>query len=248
VIDYAIERKKLFNYFLENERKLFQTEKMAAVGTLLTGMIHNLNNPLSVILGRLELLKSISKPGDSVDNFLNQIEEHVKRIRSITGDMSNIVLPQVQGYKETSIGTIIKHVERYVKNLPGNIHLDLNIEIKQDFKINCNHAEIEMALVNIINNAIEAIERKGFINLRIFMEKQQGMVEIEDNGTGMSAGVQKRIFEPFFTSKQGMAARGLGLSVAQRVVIRHHGEITVHSVEGQGTKVLIIFTKCIPDD
>lgn len=218
--------------------EMIQMEKMAAVGRLASGVAHEINNPLSAILGFTQLLlRTHSEP--ELKGDLEKIDSEAKRIRTIVRDLlgfsrvsrnaaSSLLLPQVVA----DTLPLIQHELR-----------DRKAEIVTDFEADPplvlgDHNQLKQVFINLMINALQAMDREkaARIILRAGSDRQAGWawVEVEDNGPGIAPEIQGKIFEPFFTTKDAGKGTGLGLYVVMGIVTRHKGRIEVRSKPGEG--------------
>ena len=235
----------------KTQEKLIEAEKMASIGVLTTGVAHEINNPLNYIQSGLYSLQNITK-GQYTD--LTR-EDNQALYREIVGGMEEGVL---------RINDIVQGLERFNKNI-GKDFSSCNIRViiegclnilasktkariqivkefpVEDVWIKGSEGELHRAFVNLIYNAIQAIEDKGEIRIKVEELKQTEniRINIEDSGCGIDSGVLGRIFEPFFTTKEAGEGTGLGLSTVYNIISKHKGDIKVDSQKGEGTKFTI---------
>ena len=249
--------------------QLLQSEKMAAVGQLAAGVAHEINNPIGFISSNLSSLttyvqklfaligayeKATAAPTAAVEaaraeadiDFLREdipdlLKEssdglaRVKRIVSGLRDFSHVDdgqwadadLNQVLDDALNMVWNEVKYKAEVVKEL-GSLP-----------QVACIAAQLNQVFVNLLVNAAQAIDAKGVITLRSGVDVDGVWIEISDTGRGMSADVQKRIFEPFYTTKAVGKGTGLGLSITWEIISRHHGNIAVRSAPGKGTSFRI---------
>ncbi len=224
----------------ELEDKLRISEKLSAIGTMAGAIAHEINNPLTAVVGYIALLLNMEN-NDSKKEYLREAMDSVKRIEKIVKDIlafaRTFEIKQETVNLENLIDNILKSPSikgskrvRIIKKLGGvgNTTLDMRL--------------IESVIANIINNAIEAIEssNKGdTIEISTWRENNFINISISDNGPGIPSDVLPMIFDPFFTTKEVGKGTGLGLSIAHNIVRAHDGEITVKSKEGEGATFII---------
>ena len=228
----------------EKERvldQLIQAEKMTAVGTLVSGIGHEINNPLYVLFAVAETLTD--------ENNINQCHAH-----------GHEILKQAKKISET-----VKNLSQYTQ--PGNRHdlqrVDITTSIADavhlaqqtlrgpqvEFKITASPVpeilakseEIQQVLFNVLRNAIQAIDGNGQIKIDTVPEGGWVSVRIQDNGAGISNEHLKRIFDPFFTTKGPDEGEGLGLYIVRQIVTRYQGTIDVENAGDEGARFLIRF-------
>ncbi|BDQ35584.1 two-component system sensor histidine kinase NtrB [Pseudodesulfovibrio portus] len=232
----------------EFQAKYYQAEKMVTVGTLATGVAHEVNNPLMAISGYAEgIQRRLKKHGDSMsEDVLREFEDYTKTILQECSRCQNIVSSLLNfGHPETSVFGFV--------NLNGIIEETLNIlgfHLKKSQKLTLDKAlcddlpliyadepRLKQVILNLLTNAMDALEElEGTIMVRTMKEGGDSVaLEVEDTGTGIPQDIKDRLFDPFFTTKSMGKGIGIGLSTCYGIVKDHNGEITVHSVEGEGS-------------
>ncbi|MDI6759383.1 MAG: ATP-binding protein [Candidatus Brocadiaceae bacterium] len=240
VLTDITEKKKLYE-------GLGRTEKLVAVGQLASGIAHDLNNFLTVILGVVHRMKEETPYNKGIKKGLDIIRkaamdgaETARRIRefaNIRVDTAKLV--------PLEINRIIMDVMNYTKPRLETIahgkgvtyHIKLTRTLKGAWVLG-NPSELKEVFVNIVNNALDAMPAGGTLTIEIYREGEGLAVSVKDTGVGMSEEVRKRVFDPFFTTK-GASGSGLGMSVAYGIITRHRGEIKIDSQEGVGTNVIV---------
>jgi two-component system sensor histidine kinase PilS (NtrC family) len=219
-----------------------QNEKLAAVGQLAAGIAHEIRNPLASISGSVQLLAA-NRSGSSDDQKLyNIVIKEIDRLNGLITEFLDYVRPDVRGDDTISLNELLKNVLQLVGRDPK---LPKDVEQKWDLKstqlINGHFDKLKQAFLNIVINAYQAMNDvpKKEISILTRDEGSKVVVEISDTGCGMSSDTQKRIFEPFHTTKPG--GTGLGLSITHKILQTHEASITVFSAIGTGTTFHIEF-------
>lgn len=225
----------------ETTQQLIVSEKLAAIGEITAGVAHEVNNPVAVIQGNLDVLRSVlGERAADVKAEIALIDEQTDRINRIVTKLLQFARPEeYAGYVDRyAPGQVIADCLPLVQHLLSKA----NIAIEQDHRSTrlflMNRTELQQVLVNLIVNAIHAMPQGGRLTLRDFdgeRNGQQGLViEVSDTGTGIAKDVTEHIFDPFFTTK-ATAGTGLGLSISQTLISRQNGSISVESTPGKGT-------------
>ncbi len=222
------------------QNQLVQSEKMRALGDIASGVAHDFNNILAVILGRTELLLKEAQ-GEDVKKWLRVIEQ-------VANDGAQIIR-RLQEYTRTGeekapmeidVNRIIRQVVDMTRHRWKNeaeakgIKFEVLTELKKVPPLEFDPSELSEVLINMIINAIDALPRGGKIILRSWEKDGSVYISVEDTGAGISEEDKRRIFDPFFTTK-GVKGVGLGLSVAYGIITRYGGEISVESKLNQGS-------------
>ena len=236
----AIDRKRVQADMQRQREALYQNEKLAAMGTLLAGVAHELNNPLAVVLGQAELLQRMAGEGP-LSVRAQKITAAAERCARIVRNFLSLARHRPPERERVHLNQVIEgavELVAYPLRVESiEVELDLDREIPP---IWADAHQIHQVLVNLITNAQQALrESSAPRTLRITsrFERERGRVSVEttDTGPGIPEEVRARIFDPFFTTKPVGQGTGLGLSLCQGIVEAHGGTIAVSSTPGQGT-------------
>ena len=202
------------------------------------GIAHEIRNPLTSIRGFLQLMQS--KPGEG-SRFLNMVLAEVDRIASILTEILSL------GKFQTDVGSAadIQYVLAAITPLLSaqvalhNINLTIHVEADLPYVV-CSESEIKQIILNIANNAIEAMPHGGILDFSIEKRGVEHVIlRCLDNGMGMRQELLSKIASPFVTTKEG--GTGLGLSICKSILASHGGHLDIHSMEGIGTTVEVVF-------
>ena len=236
----------------KRERELMaQSDKLRAVGELAAGVAHNLNNSLTVIQGRAQLLlrnATDENSAKSLQVITNAVEDGTKTLRRILEfarrDTANEFGPVELGYLLTS-SVDIARPKWQSKSRKGQI--EVKVEANTPIYVMGEQAELREVVLNLIFNAVDAMPEGGTMEMGARAEIDSGCFWVADTGSGMPPDVVSRIFEPFFTTK-GKSGSGLGLSASHGIITRHKGEIFVVSEPGEGTRFEVRLPICEKND
>ncbi len=219
---------------IEIQKQLLRQEKLAAIGSLATGVAHEINNPTAIIRGNVEILQmSLANDADEREE-VDEIMKQVERISRITQNL-------LSSYREQNIlpepVEIPPLLDEILEQLTHQISMT-DITIKKEFAkglpaVQGDRGRLQQVFINILLNAVQAMAGTGELSLSGRVAKRYLQVRIADTGPGMDETVQTKIFDPFFTTKS--TGTGLGLSVSYGIVQAHDGAISVSSNEEQGT-------------
>jgi len=226
---------------------LLRSEKLKSMGMITSGIAHEFNNILAIVKGFATQIKKkcgndekLEKRVDTIIKATNDGVEIVRRMREYTNlelDNANFVPTDMRLLIKQSIGYTMPRWQN-IANANG-IHYKIDTDgFSKELCIMCNQSELREVLVNIINNALDAMPGGGSLSFHTWAEEKTLFVTISDTGMGMGKTVQRNVFDPFFTTKIGVGT-GLGMSTAYGIVVRHGGEIEVESEEGKGSRFTI---------
>lgn len=230
-------------------RQLIMSEKLAAIGEITAGVAHEINNPVAVIQGNLEVVRSVmGERADEAKIEFRLLDEQVHRISMIVTKLLQFARPEeYAGFVERhSPADVIADCLPLVQHLLGKAGIVVERADEAQRLILMNRTELQQVLVNLIVNAIHAMPRGGTLTLSNRDAERNGKAGVEigvaDTGTGIEPEMLERIFDPFFTTKR-REGTGLGLSISQTLITRQGGSIAVASQLGEGTR----FTVWLPE-
>lgn len=220
-----------------------QSDKLATLGTMVSGIAHQLNNPLSNISSSCQILQeevaSIDK--DYEKELLQQIEGEIERAKAMVHSLLEFSRKKEFKIKPAFLKDLLKETIRLLRGeIPSNV--EITTDISEDIIITVNKQRIQQALLNIIKNGIDSIADKGEISVcaRRNLKNKTVEIKIKDTGAGIEPENIERIFEPFFTTKGDEKGSGLGLFVANEIVKEHQGHVDLDSIAGEGTTFMIV--------
>jgi signal transduction histidine kinase len=225
----------------EATKQLIMSEKLAAIGEITAGVAHEINNPIAVMQGNLEVIRSLmGSNADAASTEFRLIDEQLRRITEIVTRLLQFAKPQEYAglAEQYDAASIITDTLPLIQHLLNRTTITVEKEYRASRLIMMNRTELQQVLVNLLVNAIHAMPDSGRLILRTF-DRDEGMrpgvvIEVADTGSGMASNVMQRIFDPFFTTKR-REGTGLGLSISQMLVTRQGGKISVASEPGKGT-------------
>ncbi|RCK42068.1 cache domain-containing protein [Thalassospira profundimaris] len=233
----------------ETTKQLIMSEKLAAIGEITAGVAHEINNPVAVLQGNLDVLRDLL--GDHTrlaDTEFRLIDEQVNRINLIVTKLLQFAKPEeYAGYVERhSVGEVIEDCMPLVAHLLSRAEIDVIREHKSNRLVLMNRTELQQVLVNLMVNALHAMPDRGTLTLIDEDADRNGrpgiLMTVRDTGIGMEPDILNRIFDPFYTTKR-REGTGLGLSITKTLIDRQGGTLAVESEPGKGT----IFTIWLPE-
>ena len=225
-----------------NNEQMIQTEKLTALGTLTSGVAHELNNPLNNISTSCQILQE--ELGDEVSadhrELLDAIEQQVEKARDTVSSLLEFARQHEFRLKPEFLRTVVDKSLKLVRSeRPAGV--DVRILVPPDIRLPLDKAHMVQAVLNLVMNAFQAMGENGSLTITARRLVESGRVElvIEDNGPGIPEDILPRIFDPFFTTKEVGRGTGLGLSIVYGVIERHRGHIEAQSLPGRGTRFVI---------
>ena len=227
----------------ETESLLVQTEKLASLGRMSAGIIHEINNPLNFATTGLFTLRNkgkflVEEERAEYAEILEDVEEGIKRVRNIVSDLRAFTHPDVVQLDHVEVDQIVASALRFLSN-----EWKEQVEIVQDLPANqtiwANQSKLTQVVVNLLQNSLDTLKTKSFAEGKptIWIEGRadaaQSSLIIRDNGEGIDPLVMGKIFDPFFTTKDVGRGMGLGLSICYRIVQDFEGRISVRSEPGK---------------
>jgi len=226
------------------QRQLVQSEKLAAMGTLVAGVAHEINNPLSNISTSVEILGEELEGGDPgfKRQLIRQIEEQTDKARDIVRTLLDFSRSREFTRENLSLAGLLNETLRLVKGeIPPGV--EIHIDMEPELTLSVDKQRMQQVFLNLFKNSFDALADKGNIVVSAQrIETETGpIVEIlfEDDGPGIPPGIQERIFDPFFTTKDVGKGSGLGLFVVHDIIEAHGGDLIVDSRPGEGTRFVI---------
>lgn len=224
------------------QQQLVQSEKLAAIGQLTAGIVHDVKNPLAVVIGMSEELRDDETLEPAVRSYLSTIRDSAWRANTIIGELLKFARQSTPEMKRQNIVETIETAMRLTDYLArrGSITVIKDLP-PESIIVTYDGTQIEQVLINLIQNAIQATPSGGRLTVMLRQASETIAIAVEDTGTGISPENMRRIFDPFFTTKPPGEGTGLGLSVSYGIISRHGGQIKVDSELGQGTTFTILF-------
>ena len=229
-----------YNDLQKTQDKLLQSEKLATIGTISSGIAHEINNPIAGVKNCLRRIEKDPKNIDQNKKYIRLMNDAVERIEKVISSLLNFSRKENLKMEDINLSDVIERsllllAYRFEKS---RITITKNVELQEPMiKASPNH--IEQVILNLLINAIDAIEEKGAEqrNIKIKISEKEKFVktEITDNGIGISEDKLSNIFDPFYTTKPTGKGTGLGLAVISNIINSHNGKIEVKSKVGEGT-------------
>lgn len=233
---------------VELEARMIETDKMAAIGLLASGVAHEINNPLAIVsahsedlVDRLNDLQEPRPTAAEVENVLHIVSEQIQRCKTITNRLLHFARKGKPGRDLIDIGqsaeqtTALLHFQAKQKGIALSAHIEPGLLVWG------NESEWQQVILNLLNNALDASSPGGHVQVSVNCNETRDSVilEVKDNGHGIPTGLLKKVFDPFFTTKAPGQGTGLGLFVSYGIVQKMKGSMILDSLEGKGTTIQI---------
>jgi two-component system NtrC family sensor kinase len=225
------------------QQQLVMSEKLAAIGELTAGVAHEINNPVAVIQGNLDVLRTVLGPAaEPVRDEIRLIHQQSDRIRQIVAKLLQFARPgEFAGYAEAvDVNGVVADCLLLTRHNLDKRAIGVDTDLRAAASIEINRSELQQVLINLMVNALQAMPDGGSLGLATQDWVEDGVavgavIRVRDSGHGIAAEDLLHIFDPFFTTKKG-SGTGLGLSISYTIVERYGGRITVDSRPGEGSE------------
>src|SRR3989442_12405216 len=228
------------------EEQLIQAEKLAAMGQMLAGVAHELNNPLTAILGVTELLRDRPGADDSTKRQLELTHRQARRAARIVQNLLEFSRPASPQKKSLDVNSLIERTLQLHEHSLRRNFIEVDFRPQPDLPGVVGDAnQLIQVLLNLVTNAEQAIREvrdTGRIQIRLYRKENQLTVTVQDDGVGIRPEALPRIFDPFYTTKRPGVGTGLGLSICMSIVREHGGNIEAETLPAGGTA----FTVTLP--
>jgi len=229
------------------QRSLVQAGKMTALGRLAAGVAHELNQPLTAISGFAQELEAVYKDKKIDDDYVGEIISAADKMSRIIGQLRVFGRKADEGNTQVELKVVVNDVLSLLRAQLKNRGIKVTAEIPDGLpKVFCNPFQLEQVVINLITNARDAIQEannnKGKIKIKVFEEKkkEQVVIEVTDNGTGIPESAVNNIFDPFYTTKEVGKGMGLGLSIVYGILDKVNGTIVASNSPGSGANLKVI--------
>jgi PAS domain S-box-containing protein len=223
--------------------QIIESEKLAEVGRLSSGIAHEINNPLAVIAYAGQLLERETEPGSFAAELLEQIEAEIERLKSLTSGLLGFSRHNKTELTRVDCNEVIRQVLTLTKYEVRRAGHTIEEQLGEIKPVLADVNQIKQVCINLITNAVQAMKEPGKVIIRTCMHGgKEVYIQVIDSGPGIDPDQQEKIFTPFFTTKPEGEGTGLGLYLCRKIAQEHNGDILLESSPGQGST----FTFVIP--
>ncbi len=222
------------------EETLIRAEKLAAIGELSASLAHEIKNPLAGIDGAINVIGKKFSNDESLLEIFEEIKRQIKRLNTTIDDLLDYASPREPDPKACDINSVMEKTMLLLKREPRMSGVRLLTHFGDDLPlVVIDSDQIEQVFLNIILNALAAIESKGTLEITSGISNSSVFVKIKDDGKGIEPGIMSRIFDPFFTTRS--KGTGIGLSISKNYVESNNGKLEVSSEPGKGSEFTVLF-------
>jgi C4-dicarboxylate-specific signal transduction histidine kinase len=226
---------------------LVHAEKLAALGQLVTGIAHELNNPLTAILGLSDIMRQEPRLSDQQNRDLLEIGQHGERCRKIIQNLLHFARKRKPNKEPVQLSAVVELILELMRRDLAKANIAVARDIPESLPPAwADPGQLQQVVLNLVSNAMHAMEdaADGRLLIRVGRQEDRLTMSFTDNGCGIPEENLSRVFEPFFTTKPVGKGTGLGLSVSQGILAEHEGSIRVESRVGKGTTFFIELPVC----
>ncbi|WP_028782884.1 ATP-binding protein [Thalassobacillus devorans] len=217
------------------EEQMMQSEKMTVAGQLAASVAHEIRNPLTSLKGFLQLLQAgISKEEEYYKIMLEEIE----KMESVTSELLFVSKPMTDERTSESLKEMLEDVITLMNTQAKMQSITISTDIPAGIFIFCDRSQIKQVFINIIKNAIEAMQEGGLLEIKVSRSENRAYIDIIDEGPGIPEDLGEKIAEPFFTTKKN--GTGLGLMISNQILDKHNGYMEIHPNADIGTTFRLV--------
>jgi two-component system, NtrC family, sensor histidine kinase HydH len=228
------------------EEHLQRAEKLASLGQMISGVAHEIRNPLGIIRGTVQLMEKNFKNVEGLDEYVKIVKEQSDRENKVIQELLDYSRPSKQLMMQMNINLLINDILSFTNKYIQDRHVKLNLALEDDLpEIMMDCDKIKQVFVNIIINACEAMEAGGTLNIKTIKDSRWIKIYFEDTGVGMDEVQMKNIFNPYYTTKP--KGTGLGLAISNGIIEMQGGYIEVTSKKGEGS-IFVVALPCSDKD
>jgi two-component system NtrC family sensor kinase len=221
--------------------RLIQAEKLASLGTLVSGMAHEINNPTQGILGMAELVLEEQDPA-TIREYTQDIIAYSKHIATVVRDFACYARSNAhEDAVDVDLCDRLTEAVKMVRRCPHFGTVEVVTQFQPIPRLRARRVEIDQVFINLLSNAVQAMDGRGRLDLATYSQNGTMFVRISDTGCGIPKALMHQIFDPFFTTKDPGKGTGLGLSIVYQIVNQYGGTIGIKSEEGNGSTFTVQF-------
>ncbi len=239
-----IDRIRKSNIELKNtHKKLLQSQKLASVGILASGVAHEINNPLGGMFNCVQMLKQSGLSSETRERYMKLLNDGLNRIENTVGKLLWMARKDEKHPVVVDIRRSLENIYSFVEYQMKMNYITYSEDVQDDTSIIIDPHDLHQVLMNLIINAVQSMKDGGMLSVSAHKSNGNVMIEMSDSGAGIDQKNLNKIFDPFYTTKMPGEGTGLGLWVTYEIVKSYDGDIFVESEEGKGSKFTLKFNK-----
>ena len=234
------------------EAHLRQQQKLESIGTLASGIAHEINNPITGVMNYAQLIGQRLEPEqEQLREYAGEIRHETERVAEIVRNLLAFAREEKKTHNPARMADILNDTLSLIRTIIKRDQITLEVNLPDDLPtIKCRSQQIQQVLMNLLTNARDALNQRypkydadKIVTVTVYPFEEDGRkwlrTTVEDHGVGIPAEIRERIFDPFYTSKDRALSTGLGLSISLGIIQDHHGKLTFESEEGKGTRFFL---------
>ncbi|MFZ5642977.1 MAG: ATP-binding protein [Bacillota bacterium] len=216
------------------EYEMQRSERLTSLGRLVTGVAHELRNPIGVVKTTVQVMESEFKHTPEINEYTTVIKEQIDRQNRVIQELLDFGRPSKEVVQPVNFNSLMEKILTFTLPMLKQSFISIEVSLEPNLpKIIADASRIKQVFVNMILNAIQAMPEGGKLIIRSYLQDEFVCAEFKDNGSGIANEDLPRIFDPFYTTKE--TGTGLGLSISHQIIKSHNGTIHVSSTPGEGT-------------
>ena len=243
--DMLIRLQEAYSNLEKTRHKLIQSEKLATIGTISSGIAHEINNPIAGMKNCIRRISNNLKNIEQNKTYFKMMDEAIGRMENVVKSLLNFARREDIDFSAVNIEGVIESSQLLLAYRLEQNRISFTKEIDSEIKgVKGSQIHLQQVIINLIINAIDAIEEKGedsnrFISIKAYNNSNYIVLSIKDGGIGIPEDRIDSIFDPFYTTKEAGRGTGLGLSVVSSIINSHNGKVEVDSEVGKGTEFVV---------
>lgn len=240
-------QKKIEQLLNEQQAKMVNAAKLSSLGEMAAGVAHEINNPLTIIMGSAQILKTFSAQKEVDPSSLKEISENIQstiyRIAKIINGLKNFARDgEKEPFAKANLHQLIQETLGFCEARFRNNGVTLEYIPVEDLVIDCRHIQVSQVILNLLNNAFDAVQPNlnKWVRMKIGQTKDSAIITIQDSGPGIPKNIQEKIMQPFFTTKIVGKGTGLGLSLSKGLIEAHGGTLVLDTTAKNTTFIVTL--------
>jgi signal transduction histidine kinase len=221
-----------------HQKQLEQADRMFTTGEMAASLAHEIKNPISGVMGALEIFYAEVQNGDGKKEIIKEMMSQLQRVNNAVNDLLSYAKPKPPVFEDVEIKLLIDKTLFLITPLQQKKKINYNVVLDDEsLIISADRNQLQQVLFNLMLNAVQAIDNEGTLDVVVKKKEKSIEIEVIDSGQGIKPEALSLLFKPFFTTKH--KGTGLGLAISKRIIEQHNGSIQIKSEPGKGTKVKI---------